>query len=356
MSVKKPTGAEKLVRNLISSKLPPDAPVELHLLLCKALRDGQITEELRWRTWSFLDHLYHRHQPREGFHQVAVVSGGMGEATAVRQWLDQAQGLLHQSGSGFVGLFGAGIAFQEMKSPNSRLNVAFAVRDVRERGLHGKIKAYLHSSDYHCRDLVELRYKLPAISPFSFVQELGVILDVIEMPAPYLYPKCGIKELEWRAQVYLIRQGLRLVWENIRGISGVAGKEEERIPLQEREDLGLIVKPFTISILLPESVARIEHALTRFKELLRDLPKPQPEFKERVDAARKEVEDFLTQVGKHVAWLRKHAGNRVEPRELDEWRKHANALEPPLNPSNAKGIDPDAIGFLPRQTFQVVPA
>ena len=198
-------------------------PIELHLLLCKALRENSVTEELCWRTLFFFTALY-QHEVPKGYHQIAVVSGGGGEASAVSVSLGLFQALLHQpSTGGFTGLFGRGVQLLEAQSPNSRLNIAFAVHAVREAGFYGPIRLYLYSSPYHCNGLLELRYKLPRISPFSFLNP-NPIYDVIARPTFYPYPTCGVREIECLADAYLMGQALRLTWEDHRGISGIAGK------------------------------------------------------------------------------------------------------------------------------------
>lgn len=326
-------------------ELPVDAPVELHLLLCKALRDSLMTTEMAWRAWAFFNHLYFWHERLEGYRQAAIVSGGAGEANVVRGWVGMVQALLYQPrDAGFIGLFGDGAMYLETDSPNSRLNIAFAVRKLRGQGFKGKIRLHVYSSDYHTRALLELRYKLPEVSPFYFVEERDGILDVIEKPAPYLYLVCGVREVEWLAEAYLIRQGLRLVWENIRGISGYAGAEERRISEGERARLGLIVQPGTVGVFLEESFTRLEGALARFQKLLESPLNPRREFAQRMARSRQYVESFQSAVAPHMDWLKEHIGP-VDLNELGEWKTRAQALEPFLNPSHVRDIDPDTPGF-----------
>jgi hypothetical protein len=218
-----------------TTKIPdPHLPIELHLLLGKALHDGRMTVEFAWRTWSFFDSLYFRHEPKDRYHQLAMVSGAGGEATVDRERLTNMQDAVYQPDrEGLIGPCGRGMMYLETEAPNSRLNVFFAVRKIRELGYLGSIVLYLYSSGYHLAGLSELRDRLFPVSPFSYV-EPGAIVDVINKPTPYLFPTCGIGEYEWLSKVYLIRQGLRLAWENIRGISGVPGDEEKKHSEAER--------------------------------------------------------------------------------------------------------------------------
>lgn len=329
----------------MTSELSPDAPVDLHLLLCKALREGVMTEELTWRAWTFFSELY-MHTPRSGYHPVQIVSGGGGEATAVKVWLGFAQSLLCMPRAvGTSGPFGGGVMFLETQSPNSRLNIAFALQKVREKGFFGQVRLTIYSSGYHTDELLALRYKLPQVSPFSFIREPNAILDVYAKPAPYLYPVCGIKELEWLAEIYLVRQRLRFAWENVRGISGVAGEEEAGISLELRTKLGLIVVPGSVGEFLVESVTRIENSLARAQVLLDDPFQPSERFVERIKCGRQHLKDFLREVGSHLAWLRAHQG-RVPKNDLTEWSTRAGVLEQFLNPTHVREFDPDTEGIL----------
>lgn len=329
----------------MSSELPVDAPVDLHLLLCKALREGVMTEELTWRAWAFFSELY-MHTPRSGYHPIQIVSGGGGEATAVKVWLGFAQSLLCMPRAvGTSGPFGGGMMFLETLSPNSRLNIAFALQKVREKGFSGQVRLTIYSSGYHVNELLELRYKLPTISPFSFITEPNAILDVYAKPAPYLYPVCGIKELEWLAEFYLVRQHLRFAWENVRGISGVAGKEEEKITLKLRQELKLIVTPGTVREFLEESATRIVNSIEKTQLLLEDSFQPSERFERRIQLARQHLNDFVKTVEKHKSWLCDHQGGVLEA-DFSEWEKRAMALEPFLNPTHVREFDPDIEGIL----------
>lgn len=321
--------------------LPCDSPVDLHLLLGKALREGTVTKELIWRVWSFFNELY-SYRPLLGYHLIQIVSGGGGEAIASKELLNSIQATLCMPR---VGGIGGGEMFLETESPNSRLNIAFAHQKVRQKGFRGRIRLTLHSSGYHTDSLLELRYKLPSVSPFSFITEPNAILDVYAKPAPYLYPVCGIKELEWLAEIYLLRQHLRFVWENIRGISGVAGSEEERISLGIRKQFGLIVKPNTVGEFFEESVARITNSLERAQVLLDDCFEPTGRFKQRVEQAREHLRSFLEVVKEHEQWLCQHQGP-VCKGDLREWANWATKLELFFNPTHVGDFDPDTEGIL----------
>lgn len=322
-------------------------PIEVFLLLCKALRDEEISEELHWRGWGYFNDLYFEQQPRPGYHQVAIIAGGGSEAPAVTAWLRALQAHLYQPRrKGLITPSGRGITILEVQSPNSRLNIRFAVRLLREKeGFLGPIRLYLYSSPYHVEGLCELRYKLSEVSPFSFVEPPSAIFDVLPKPTPYHYPACGIEALEYLAKAYLLQQGLRLLWENLRAMSGVAGQEEERMPLDQRTALGIVPEPRPSVVLLPESVRRLEEAVEGFRKLLQRNPNSTAaSLPPRVAQAKEHLQAFLGGVEEHREWLQHHTQKRVAPGELAEWQERVRALETWVNPTHVRDIDPDTMG------------
>jgi len=169
------------------------------------------------------------------------------------------------------------------------------------------------------------------------------------MPAPYLFPTCGIPEIEWLAKVYLNRQHLRLAWENIRAISGVPGSEELAVSEDERRKLGTFVEPGAICTFHRDSFDLMSNAITEFEELGDGPSNTDPQFHKRIERAREDMKSFDSEVCRFLKWLPPLASGEDgwkirNVKERKDWETWARRLEPVLNPTHIGDIDPDTAG------------